>query len=206
MFVSKLQHNEVSWVSRADFSLFCRVSLELLRLRNATFVDEGISTLRNNHEKRGNWVVLGGEGQTGGKDSIPFSGSGISTTENAFSSFVRRYKRKAHGSIADRKEAEEILQIVFDFPGQYLNHRKLLVGTMQRFALDKKIWTFYKQRDTDIVYRCPICGCESHIDTNGVCLTYKCPGEPTPITINESKDKDRFYKNIYKEEALPFYV
>ncbi len=95
MFVSKLQHNEVSWVSRADFSLFCRVSLELLRLRNATFVDEGISTLRNNHEKRGNWVVLGGEGQTGGKDSIPFSGSGISTTENAFSSFVRRYKKKS---------------------------------------------------------------------------------------------------------------
>lgn len=205
-FVNKLQQNGASWVSPADFSLFCRVSLELLRLRNATFVDEGISTLRNNHEKRGNWVVLGGEGQTSGKDSIPFSGSGISTTENAFSSFVRRYKRKAHGSIADRKEAEGILQVVFDFLGQYLSHRKLLVGTTQRFALEKKIWTLYKQRDADVVYRCPICGCESHINTNGVCLTYKCLGEPAPMTINESKDKDRFYKNIYKEEALPLRI
>lgn len=204
--ISKLQQNGISWISPADFSLFCQVILELLRLRNATSVKEGVSLLRNNHEKRGNWIVLGGENQTDSKSSIPLSGSGTSTTENAFSSFIRRYEENNNGFMPSRKEAEQILQNIFEFLGQYLEHLKLRDGSMQRFALKEETWTLYKQRSTDTMHRCPICGCESHIDTNGVCLTYKCSGRPIPMPIAELEDKDRFYKKAYKEEALPLRI
>lgn len=58
--VDRLNADGAAWLSCEDYILFARTCLELLREKNVIEVPEGVPELRNNHEKRGNLVVLEG--------------------------------------------------------------------------------------------------------------------------------------------------
>ena len=185
--------------------------LELLRERNVIEVPEGVPDLRSNHEKRGNLVILGGESSSKSKDVVQFAGTSTSTTENKRSAFVRKYARKTYGIELSRASSLKILQDIFVFMTQYLGGffkgEEFLVGpretVKEKFRLNKDIWTMYPHADDDVIFRCDACGCETHLDTHGVCTTTKCDGAMERMTFAEARNKDRFYKAVYQEEALP---
>ena len=205
--VNYLNGNGLNWLTSEDYILFTKVCLELLRERNAIEVPEGVSSLRNNHEKRGNLVILGGDNVTSPKDTIQFAGTSISTTENKRSAFVRKYAKKVHGITLSQEGTLKILQDIFLFTAQYLDAffrgEGYLVGTKERFRLNKDIWTICPHSNDDIIYRCDACGCETHLYTNGVCTTTKCEGSMVKTTFTEARNKDRYYKAVYQEDALP---
>lgn len=208
--MAPLQGNRFSWLTMDDYVLFIKVCLELLRERNTIEVPEGIDQMRNNHEQRGNLIILGGEGASGSKDIVQFAGSSTSGMENKRSAFIRKYAWKIHGVELAREDSQRILQTIFTFLGQYLDGyfkgKGYLVGTKDRFRLGKDLWRMYPHRDDDVVYRCEACGCETHLDTGGVCMTSKCEGGMQRMTFAEARDKDRFYKIVYQEEALPLNI
>ncbi len=209
--VELLNADGISWLSDNDYILLAKTCLELLRERNVIEVPEGVPDLRENHEKRGNVVVLGGESPSVSKDVVQFAGTSTSATENKRSAFVRKYAKKVHGVELSRAGALKILQDLFMFMTQYLGGffkgEDYLIGpkgvVKEKFRLNQDIWTMYPHSDEDIVYRCSSCGCETHLDTNGVCATTKCDGTMVKMTFAEARNKDRFYKAIYQEEALP---
>lgn len=209
--VGRLNADGITWLTAEDYVLFAKVCLELLRERNVIEVPEGVPDLRSNHEKRGNLVILGGESSSTSKDVVQFAGTSTSTIENKRSAFVRKYARKAYGIELSRASSLKILQDLFAFMTQYLGglfrNEGFLVGpketTKEKFRLNKDIWTMYPHSDDDVIYRCNSCGCETHLDTHGVCTTTKCDGAMVRMTFAEARDKDRFYKTVYQEEALP---
>lgn len=213
--VSMLNANGITWITENDYATLAKVCLELLRERNVIDVPEGVPDLRSNHEKRGNFVILGGENASGSKkgsasDAVQFAGSSTSAAENKRSAFVRKYARRVHGAEISRSNSLEILQSLFAFMAQYLNSwfkgDEYLIGSREKFRLNKDIWTMYPHTAEDIIYRCDSCGCETHLDTHGVCTTTKCDGTMEKTTFQEAKDKDRFYKTVYQEEALPLNI
>ena len=208
--VAHLNADGISWITVEDYILFAKVCLELLRERNTIEVPEGVPSLRNNHEQRGNLVILGDESSLTSKDIVQFAGSPVSGTENKRSAFVRKYAKRLYGLDISRESSCKILQDLFTFTGQYLGgffkSNKFLVGQKEKFRLNKNIWTMYPHSDKDIIYRCNACGCETHLNTHGVCTTTKCNGEMTKMTFAEAKSKDRYYKNAYQEEALPLNI
>lgn len=206
--VENLNADEITWLSSNDFVLFAKVCLELLRERNVIEVPEGIPDLRNNHEKRGNLAVLESGGSKS-RDIVQFAGNSARGTDNKRTAFIRKYAKRVYGVELTRENAHMILQGLFQFMGEYLDRCPLfknenyLVGSRDRFRLNKDIWTMYPHSDDDVIYRCDACGCETHLDTHGVCTTTKCEGTMVKMTFAEAKDKDRFYKTIYQDEALP---
>lgn len=204
---SQLNDDGTEWITAEDYVLFAKVCLETLRERGAIEVAEGVSELRNNHEKRGNFVVLGGESASKSKDAVQFAGT-LSGAENKRSAFVRKYARKVHGVDVSREGASKILQELFAFTTRYLGFlykgkKGFLVVSGEKFRLGKDIWTMFPHSDEDILYRCDACGCETHLDTHGVCMTTKCEGTMRKMTFAKARDKDRYYKAVYQEEALP---
>ena len=209
--VCQLNADGIEWLTAEDYILFAKVCLELLRERGAIEVPEGVPELRNNHEKRGNLVILGGESAPKSKDIVQFAGTSASTTENKRSVFIRKYAKRVHGIDISREDSLKILQELFIFMvkylGGYFKADDFLVGSKEtvkeKFRLSKDIWTMFPHADDDILYRCDACGCETHLDTHGVCTTTKCEGTMRKMTFAEARDKDRFYKVVYQEEALP---
>ena len=205
--IGQLSGDSFSWLTVDDYVTLTKVCLELLRERNVIEVPEGVDQMRNNHERRGNRVILGGEGASISRDIVQFAGTSTSATENKRSSFVRKYVRRVYGVELNREESLRILQSVFKFITQYLDGyfkgKHYLIGTKERFVLSKDLWRLSPHHNGDIVYRCNVCGCETHLDTNGVCTTSKCEGVMHEMTFAEAGDKDRFYKGVYQEEALP---
>ena len=210
--ISSIPESNRKGITPDDFVLILKASLEYLRGRNAIKVPEGIDSLRVNHEKRGNWIVVGGPERRGEKDTILFAGSGTNSPENAFGAFARKYMLQVHGVSLNREDSQALLQAMFKFLSQFLGTycerlgEKYLDGQKDRFRLNKSLWTLYRHGDDDLVYRCDTCGCETHLDTKGVCTTYKCNGRMMPITFAEAHDKDRFYKDVYQDEALPLEI
>lgn len=209
--VGQLNADGIEWLTAEDYVLLAKVCLELLRERNAIEVPEGVPNLRNNHERRGNLVVLGGENAPNSKDVVQFAGTSTSATENKRSAFVRKYAKKAYGIELSRENSLKILQDLFFFMTHYLGgffkSEGFLIGSggtvKEKFRLNKDIWTIYPHSDEDVIYRCDACGCETHLDTHGVCTTTKCDGSMVKMTFSEARDKDRYYKAVYQEEALP---
>lgn len=205
--MEQLSGDSFSWLSADDYVTLSEVCLELLRERNVIEVPEGVDQMRNNHEQRGNLVILGGESASKSKDVVQFAGTSTSATENKRSSFVRKYARKVYGVELSREESLRILQSLFTFITRYLDGyfkgKNYLIGSKESFRLSKDLWRLYPHHDDDIVYRCDACGCETHLDTKGVCTTSKCEGVMHGMTFAEARDKDRFYKVVYQEEALP---
>lgn len=201
--VSEL-HGEHPWLTADDFKIFAKVCLETLRERGAIEVPAGVDNYRENRMVRANDVVYGDDAAE--KDDIRFVG----TMNNKRLGFVMKYARKVHGVEVDRPAARRILRAIFDFTSEYLggffDAEGYMIGSSERFRLNKDIWKLYPHENDDVVYRCDTCGCESHLDTNGVCTTNKCEGHLVKTTYAEAKSKDRFYKDIYCEEALPIEI
>lgn len=205
--VDRLNADGAAWLSCEDYILFARTCLELLREKNVIEVPEGVPELRNNHEKRGNLVVLEGGGSAS-KDIVQFAGDAVRGTENKRSAFIRKYVKRVHGIELTREDVRPILQSLFQFMGEYLSCKLFrgegyLIDSREHFRLGRDIWTMYPHSNDDIVYRCDACGCETHLDTHGVCMTTKCSGTMVKMSFAEARDKDRFYKTVYQDEALP---
>lgn len=205
--VDRLNADRAAWLSCEDYILFARTCLELLRETNVIEVPEGVPELRNNHEKRGNLVVLEGGGSAS-KDIVQFAGDAVRGTENKRSAFIRKYVKRVHGIELTREDVRPILQSLFQFMGEYLSCKLFrgegyLIDSREHFRLGRDIWTMYPHSNDDIVYRCDACGCETHLDTHGVCMTTKCNGTMVKMSFAEARDKDRFYKTVYQDEALP---
>ena len=207
---SKIEPERFPWLGIDDFIVLAKVCLETLRERNTIEVSPGVEGLRNNHEQRPNSVFLG-DGEAIPKDSVAFVGSSAAS-QNKRALFIRKYAQQIHGVKLGTREASDILRIIFDFLVQYLGgqfrKQQYLKGANvhQSFRLNKNIWTLYPHRDDDIIFRCDTCGCETHLDTAGVCTTLKCEGKMQRMTFAEAFSKDRFYKTIYQEEALPLEI
>lgn len=223
LFIEKLDDEDVSavieedvadlkktipWLDEADYKLFLIESLETLRERGAIEVPVGVDSYRTNHLTRANDVVYGDESSE--KNDIKFIGSVSSTVDNKRVAFIRKYARRVRGENVSREEARAILRKLFDFLTEYLegffDAEGYLIGNRERFQLNKDMWRLYPHKEEDIVFRCNICGCESHRDTNGVCTTNKCEGTLEKMTFAEARGKDRFYKDAYCEEALPIEI
>ena len=212
--VERLNASGIAWITEEDYVLFAKVCLELLRERNTIAVPDGVPDLRSNREKRGNYVVLGGEETPSAKDIVQFAGASTSATENKRSAFVRKYAKRVHGVELSREGSLRVLQDLFKFLTQYLGGFPwgidyLVVpegATKEKFRLNKDIWTMYPHSDDDVLYRCDTCGCEMHLDTHGVCTTTKCDGAMVKMTFAEARGKDRYYKAVYQEEALPINI
>ncbi len=208
--VNKLSEQGIAWLTARDYILFSKVCLETLRERNAIKVPDGVSSFRNNHEKRGNFVILGDSSAPKQKDAIQFAGTSTSGTENKRSAFIRKYAKRVYCIELSREESLTVLQELYEFMVQYLGfiYKKYdcLIGDREKFRLSEDIWTMYPHSDADVIYRCDTCGCETHMDTNGVCTTMKCSGTMKKMTFAEARDKDRFYKTMYQEEALPINI
>lgn len=205
--VENLNADGVTWLSNEDYVLFAKVCLELLRERNVIEVPEGVPDLRNNHEKRGNLVVLEGGGSKV-RDIIQFAGVSAKGTENKRSAFIRKYSKREYGIELSREDARLILQSLFQFTGDYLTCKLFrgedyLIDSSEHFRLNRDIWTMYPHSADDVIYRCDACGCAAHLDTHGVCMTTKCDGTMVKMTFAQAMDKDRFYKTVYQDEALP---
>ena len=205
--VDMLNSDGITWLSSDEYILFSKVCLELLREKNVIKVPEGVAGFRSNHEKRGNLVVLE-SGGTKSKDIVQFAGDSSKGTENKRSAFIRKYVKRVYNVEVTREDARKILQSLFEFFGEYLTcplfkDRGYLIGSAERFMLNQDIWTMYPHSDGDVIYRCDACGCETHLDTRGVCMTTKCDGTMVKMTFAQARDKDRFYKTVYQDEALP---
>lgn len=210
MQVDILNADGATWLSCEDYILFARTCLELLREKNVIEVPEGVPELRNNHEKRGNLVVLEGN-SSASKDIVQFAGDAVRGTENKRSAFIRKYVKRVHGIELTREDVRPILQSLFQFMGEYLSCKLFrgegyLIDSREHFRLGRDIWTMYPHSNDDIVYRCDACGCETHLDTHGVCMTTKCNGTMVKMSFAEARDKDRFYKTVYQDEALPLKI
>lgn len=205
--VCELNEDGIPWLTTEDYKLFLSVSLDTLRENGAIHVKPGIDVLRNNYNKRGNAVILDSTTVADDKDTIQFAGL-TSNPENKRSLFIRKYAETVYGETVSREDARTILVSLFgilnDIKRKFYNEP--FGDDSARFILDKQIWTFYKHSDDDVIYRCDRCGCESHLDTKGVCLTHKCHGHMVPMTFKEALDKDRFYKEKYQEEGLPIKI
>lgn len=201
-FISELKSN-CPWVTVEDYKVFLKVCLETLRERSAIDVPVGVDIYRENHNTRTNDVVFDKGSQKG---DILFVG----VTDNKRLSFIRKYARHIYGVEVDRDDARLILKSLFDFLTEFLRDtfdaEKYFIGSSERFHLSKDLWILYPHRDEDIVYRCDTCGCQSHLDTHGVCTTNKCEGHLIKMTYAEAKSKDRYYKDVYCEEALPIQI
>lgn len=199
----------ITWITTDMFKLFLELFLHNLREAGCTYVDGSIVKLRQNHEQRGNPVTRFKDE----KGAVAFVGA-TTGTENARSAFIRKYAMAVAGVEVDREESCAVLNELFDTLSQLIGRpcRMALGGDGRRAMLlengylNPDLWTFRPHRGDDIVYRCDTCGCETHFDTTGVCPTHRCNGHMLKLTFAEACNKDRYYKEIYQEEALPISI
>lgn len=198
----------ITWLTTATFKLFLELFLHNLRENGCTYVDGSVVKLRRNHQQRGNPVAR----LTGDKGAIAFVGASTGT-ENARSAFIRKYGLAVAGVEVSREDACAILNDILDTLSKLLGKLKMAVDTNGKTAsllengyLSPRLWTFRPHRDSDIIYRCDTCGCETCFDTGGVCLTHHCTGHMHELKFTDAYEKDRYYKEIYQEEALPISI
>ncbi|MFD0702042.1 hypothetical protein DMP06_03300 [Slackia equolifaciens] len=209
--VEKLRNDGLGWITPDDYRVFALVCLETLRKDNGIEVPEGVDVLRENHQTRGNWIVE--EAERGASDCIRFVGLCSGGGENARSGFIRKYAARVRAcDNVSREDAATILQSLYSFMYEYLfdffRDERFLGerSTAERFVLSPRVWTFYPHKDDDKIYRCDKCGCDISYDTHGVCPTTKCAGHMQAFTYAEARDKDRYYKEVYQQRALPIRI
>lgn len=207
IIAKELKGEEFSWLSVDDFLLFLNVCLETVREDGGITVPEGVANLRNNHKKRAQRVIAGNKGapdEKGRSNVIRFVGS-VKNTENRRSTFIRKYAKTVRGVSLSRENTAELLMALYNFLVKYLNRffPDLINTTGNAFTLDKDLWQLYPHNSGDTIYRCDTCACETHLDTKGVCLTSKCMGHMQRMSLATVSEKDRYYRDIYQQEALP---
>jgi ATP-dependent helicase YprA (DUF1998 family) len=207
--VDILRNGNLSWLNVDDYVLFLEIALETLRERNAVDCPPGVGAFRSNNKKQSNYVVE--ENGSSKKGFINFVGSSSSSVrENKRSSFIRKYALEIYNVNVSRSDVRPLLQSMFEFLGQYLGgyfkKKNYLIGAKNEFTLNKDIWRLYPMQEDDTIYRCDVCGCESNLDTRGVCTTTNCPGHLEKMTVADAKSKDRYYKQVYHEAAIPIII
>ncbi|MBQ9057874.1 MAG: DEAD/DEAH box helicase [Atopobiaceae bacterium] len=201
------------WLGVEDYALLSVICLESLRERNAILVPEGVDVERQDFQTRklrARGVSVVQVADKSDSNTIQFIGK-TSSTENKRSEFLRKYARKLYGIELSRDDAQIILSSLYKFTTSYLKHLNkrssgIFDGNQERFRLGMNLWKLYPSKPSDRFFICENCGCGSHLDTHGVCMTYKCQGRMRETTIHQSWGKDRFYKEVYNEEALPIKI
>ena len=197
-----------SWMTADDYVNILRVCLETLREQGALIRPEGAQehmTIRARQRP----VVLGG-GEDTSVGTIHFVPS-LRSTGNKRSRFVIDLAHRRHRLDVSRKDADHFLANL------YGDIRRLL-GTMGKregsqlifedratggFLISGDLWTLRAAGSTLPLYLCDTCGCMLQYDTGGICLTRNCEGHLRRINASEALDKDRYYKQTYREEPLP---
>lgn len=199
-----------SWVTAKDFSLFALICLDSLKSESALLISDGVSRFRRGHNKNTCPFVLDEDIVPKNKRYIRFAGTLGASSENNRSNFVRRYARGIYGIGVSREDAYRILRQVGDFIIRSFREIPKLQGRLSEkagaFAFDPDTWKLYPHSVSDTVYLCDTCGCLTHIDTHGICQTRNCMGKVHAMTYAEAEGKDRYYKRLYCEEALPTVV
>ena len=212
-FIDRLPKGQFPWLSVDDYSLLATVCLETLRERGAVNVPAGVDALRSIASSRPQmakgFTVVENTVENS-KNYIAFVGS-ATTTENKRSEFLRKYALRKHGAVLTREDAVLILSSLYTFIWQYLNSLKkrypeIVFGSQSGFSLGMDLWNLYPANLTDRIFVCDTCGCASHLDTHGVCTTGKCGGTTVATTVGEAWSKDRYYKEVYREDALPIRI
>lgn len=198
--------NELGWLDLDAYTTILRFCLETIRRGGGVAQSDEVELYRQNHMKKPNKIVAT---STGAKFELAFVGQ-ASGSENARSKFIRKYAQKVHGITVGREASTQMLKLAFEdiydiLDGTYEDD-SLIVGDEDSYLLKKGVWGFTPRADSDLLYRCDICGCESHVDYQGVCPTNNCNGTPTPLTAAEANEKDRYYKDIYATDALPIHI
>lgn len=206
--VDNLNSEGLGWLTADDFETITLVSMRLLRSQGAIDVPTGVDSARSNHIRRGRWVVLSSAANKADRSEISFAGNGVG--RNAFSSFAGRYALKVHGVQVPQQDILQLLEIIHQFIWQYLRYFSKRCfkesSSSNRYMFKMDIWRFHSHSPSDIIYRCDKCGCETQLDTHGTCTTYRCDGTMRKLTFAEANQKDRYYKDLYLDEALPIDV
>lgn len=205
---TRLVTDGITWITRDDLALILRYCLETLREQGAIErKPEGVNQYMQIRTRERVFVLEGG-----GKDAISFCGS-AKTTENKRSDFVRRLAKAKSGAPITREEAIGVLQRVFTEVEEILEYMQDRDGRQYMkpapgsgYLLAPDLWSMEPARQTDAVWRCRTCGCETHYDTAGVCPTYHCEGTLLRGTVASFYTKDEYYKDLYASEALPIRV
>ncbi len=209
------------WLGADDYALFATVCLETLRERGAIDANGEVARLRQGADaytreylpKRYLGISVTEGGRDGDSGTIQFVGS-PKTTENKRSRFIRKYVQRVHGVELTREQAVDILRSLYKFTCDFLGAMKnlrlsvddVMTGGKDHLKLERDLWTMYPRTPQDRLYVCDTCGCATHLDTKGVCTTSKCDGHMVKTTYAKALGKDRFYKEVYSEEALPLRI
>lgn len=213
---------EYPWLNAGDYALLATMCLETLRERGAIIASGEVASLRQGADaysseympKRYQGIPVTEGGRDGDSKTIQFVGS-PKTTENKRSRFIRKYAKRVHEVDLTREQATEILQSLYKFICDYLGAMKkklrltaddVMVGGKDQFRLERDLWTMYPRTPQDVLYVCDTCGCATHMDTKGVCTTSKCDGHMVKTTYAKALGKDRYYKEVYSDEALPLRI
>lgn len=198
------------WVSVEDYVTILRMCLDTLRERAGLDVPEGADSFRQNRAKA-RLIVKGDGDEENSRKNILFVGS-TQRTENKRSKLVRRYGERVHGVSVSREDARALLLNMYRFLVQLLSaidkqeKTHLILGDASGFRLSPDVWRFVPHTDEDPVYVCDTCGCEYHYDTHGICMGNNCVGTTVKMSFSEALAKDEYYKDIYKQPALPLRI
>ena len=208
--IARLPGVVTNWMGSEDYVLLLRMCLDTLRERGGITVPRGVDEFRTNHVKSRN-VIAGDDTEANPNKDILFVGS-TNRTENKRSKLIRRYASRVHGVELSREDARLILKNMFAFLTQLLpaiekkESCKLMDGNASGLTLSPDVWRVIPHSDNDKVYICDTCGCEYHYDTHGICLGNNCSGTLSELTFAEALSKDEYYKDVFREAALPLRI
>lgn len=209
--VAQLNIHGVAWITPEDYRCLALYCLDTLRASNCVHENAGIKGKRTSKGYARFFVANGNGGE---ERNIDFCGRPTGS-ENRRSRFIRKYAHVVHGDEIDREQATSVLGDVFSFLTNYLKaiNGKKLVGYKPtlywegtKFCLETGIWKAYAIKQNDKLYICNKCGCMSNHHYGGVCPTDRCEGLLEEKTFEQVIDKDRYYKDIYREQALPLRI
>lgn len=214
--VDRLRGEGLGWITPNDYKLLLRAGLESLRIRGAVAWPGGADRFRDETAKTYLPSVYIVPEPVKGVDSseiVAYVGS-PATTANARRRFVTQYAERVHGVRLGATEACMLLGYLYEDTKELLglmgdnegNPDKYLVPMNGGHVLNMNLWELRPGTEDDPLYRCDVCGCEGQYDTGGVCLTHNCNGTMVRSTFGELLSKDEYYKQLYRDEALPIDV
>lgn len=208
-----LGKTEFPWLTLEDFKTFFAYCLDSLRARGS--IEQSMSVDKGDRRNFGQPTYFYFDSMNLKEENCYSFVGNISGAENSRSRFIRAYAQRIHGVILQRADSSAILQALGSFTCSYLKALpKLHIGVRglkssrgkEIYQLDKDLWKLYAHDPNDRLYLCDTCGCMTHIDTHGVCITRGCKGSLRPVTYQEASEKDRYYKERYLEGPLPITI
>ena len=208
--ISKFPRKISEWMTNGDYIKLLRICLDTLRERGGVTVPRGADEYRASRT-RSRKIVSGDDSEANPSKNILFVGA-TNRTENKRSKLVRRYAGRVRGIDLTREDARVILVNLYSFLVQLLKaiekkeHCRLIDGNENGFTLSPDVWSLIPHCGNDKVFICNTCGCEYHYDTGGICLGNNCGGTLQASTFDGALSKDEYYKDIFRETALPLRI